>query len=316
MPWLRGSHELAAVVGLVDAAGRERDGHRLAGPSGCGRIVWKAWPPKPASHSGRCGWSQSAALELEGLAAVGGPEDRAGLGAGVHDVRRSAPGRQLPDPLDARRPVSSGKRTAPFGVSCQVSPRSSERQTCGPEPARRGAGQQPRPVAAGVDQAGVDLLHGEVRAGPRPVPAGLVGASRSTDPCGSRPSAASVPLMARTSSDSLPPGDTRRRLTRWPARDSSLPASPPVWLVVVGILSVQFGAGVAKNLFDEVTPTTMVWLRLATSAVVLAARSPGPPCAAVRRTTGGSRSRSGSVLGTDELGDLPVVRPDPARASR
>ena len=28
--------------------------------------------------------------------------------------------------------VSSGKRTAPFGVSCQVAPRSSERQTCGP----------------------------------------------------------------------------------------------------------------------------------------------------------------------------------------
>jgi len=40
--------------------------------------------------------------------------------------------------------------------------------------------------------------------------------------------------------------------------------------VLVGIVSVQAGAGVAKNLFDEVTPTTLVWLRLATSAVVLA----------------------------------------------
>jgi inner membrane transporter RhtA len=46
---------------------------------------------------------------------------------------------------------------------------------------------------------------------------------------------------------------------------------PPVWLVLVGILSVQFGAGFAKSLFDEVSPTTIVWLRLATSALVLLA---------------------------------------------
>jgi inner membrane transporter RhtA len=52
------------------------------------------------------------------------------------------------------------------------------------------------------------------------------------------------------------------------ARDSSARVSP-VWLVLVGILSVQFGAGVAKTLFDEVSPTTIVWLRLAASAVVL-----------------------------------------------
>ena len=45
----------------------------------------------------------------------------------------------------------------------------------------------------------------------------------------------------------------------------------PVWLVLFGILSVQFGAGVAKTLFDEVEPTTIVWLRLVTSAVVLLA---------------------------------------------
>ncbi|GCD92307.1 DMT family transporter [Nocardioides sp. LS1] len=44
----------------------------------------------------------------------------------------------------------------------------------------------------------------------------------------------------------------------------------PVWLVLVGIFSVQFGAGIAKSLFDEVEPTLIVWLRLVTSAVVLA----------------------------------------------
>ncbi len=45
----------------------------------------------------------------------------------------------------------------------------------------------------------------------------------------------------------------------------------PIWLVFVAILSVQFGAGIAKTLFDEVEPTTIVWLRLATSSVVLLA---------------------------------------------
>lgn len=39
--------------------------------------------------------------------------------------------------------------------------------------------------------------------------------------------------------------------------------------MLVGILSVQFGAGVAKDLFDEVQPTVMVWLRLASSVLVL-----------------------------------------------
>ncbi|GAB2765583.1 EamA family transporter [Nocardioides salsibiostraticola] len=43
----------------------------------------------------------------------------------------------------------------------------------------------------------------------------------------------------------------------------------PVWLVVIAIISVQFGAGVAKNLFEEVQPTTLVWLRLAVSALIL-----------------------------------------------
>jgi inner membrane transporter RhtA len=52
------------------------------------------------------------------------------------------------------------------------------------------------------------------------------------------------------------------------ARKSSLPVSP-IWLVLIGILSVQFGAGVAKTLFDEASPTTIVWLRLAASALIL-----------------------------------------------
>lgn len=40
-------------------------------------------------------------------------------------------------------------------------------------------------------------------------------------------------------------------------------------LVLVGIASVQLGAAFAKSLFDTVDPTSLVWLRLVTSALVL-----------------------------------------------
>lgn len=46
-----------------------------------------------------------------------------------------------------------------------------------------------------------------------------------------------------------------------------------VWLVLIGIASVQFGAAIAKGLFDTVPPSTMVWMRVLTSAVVLLALS-------------------------------------------
>ena len=45
----------------------------------------------------------------------------------------------------------------------------------------------------------------------------------------------------------------------------------PVGMVLIGILSVQLGAAIAKGLFGEISPTAMVWLRLVTSALVLSA---------------------------------------------
>jgi inner membrane transporter RhtA len=45
----------------------------------------------------------------------------------------------------------------------------------------------------------------------------------------------------------------------------------PVWLVLGGIVSVQVGAAVSKELFDRIDPTTMVWLRLGFSAMILVA---------------------------------------------
>jgi inner membrane transporter RhtA len=44
-----------------------------------------------------------------------------------------------------------------------------------------------------------------------------------------------------------------------------------VLLVLTGIVSVQFGAGVAKSLFDDADPTTIAWLRLSVSALVMLA---------------------------------------------
>lgn len=43
----------------------------------------------------------------------------------------------------------------------------------------------------------------------------------------------------------------------------------PVSLVLIGILSVQFGAAVSKGLFDEIPPVGMVALRLLSSSLIL-----------------------------------------------
>jgi inner membrane transporter RhtA len=47
--------------------------------------------------------------------------------------------------------------------------------------------------------------------------------------------------------------------------------SRAIWLVVIGIVSVQAGAAIAKDLFGTISPTSLVFLRLATSTLVLLA---------------------------------------------
>ncbi|WP_345558623.1 EamA family transporter [Streptomonospora halophila] len=63
--------------------------------------------------------------------------------------------------------------------------------------------------------------------------------------------------------------------TRLPSGTGLLRAAgesvPPTWFVLIGILSVQAGAGVASRLFAVLPPSAVVWLRLLTSAVVLLA---------------------------------------------
>lgn len=44
---------------------------------------------------------------------------------------------------------------------------------------------------------------------------------------------------------------------------------PATWLVLTSILSLQVGAAFAKDLFAELPPTAMAWLRLAIAAVIL-----------------------------------------------
>src|SRR5262245_32718444 len=45
----------------------------------------------------------------------------------------------------------------------------------------------------------------------------------------------------------------------------------PVWLVLIGIGSVQFGAAISKGQFGEIPPVGMVFLRLVTSSLILLA---------------------------------------------
>lgn len=42
----------------------------------------------------------------------------------------------------------------------------------------------------------------------------------------------------------------------------------PVWLVLIGIASVQLGAAFAKDLFSQVSPTALAWLRLCFATLI------------------------------------------------
>ncbi|GLW65038.1 membrane protein [Actinomadura rubrobrunea] len=70
------------------------------------------------------------------------------------------------------------------------------------------------------------------------------------------------------------------------ARPLSLGAVPPPALILLGILSVQVGAGLAKHMFDRLPPSAVVALRLCTSAVVLAFVTRGALRAALRGRSG------------------------------
>ncbi|WP_053207828.1 EamA family transporter [Jiangella muralis] len=68
---------------------------------------------------------------------------------------------------------------------------------------------------------------------------------------------------------------------------SPLGSIPAPGLVLGGIFSLQIGAGLAKGLFDTLPPTAVVFLRLAFSAVALAAITQHAVRAALRRASRG-----------------------------
>ncbi|MBW8483278.1 EamA family transporter [Actinomadura parmotrematis] len=65
----------------------------------------------------------------------------------------------------------------------------------------------------------------------------------------------------------------------------SLGSVPPTALILVGIVSVQMGAGIAKHMFAAMSPSAVVLLRLATSAAVLAVLCRGALRAELRGRT-------------------------------
>jgi threonine/homoserine efflux transporter RhtA len=64
-------------------------------------------------------------------------------------------------------------------------------------------------------------------------------------------------------------GRVARFRTRRSGLRLSLGSVPPPALILLGIVSVQVGAGLAKNLFTQLSPDAIVMMRLLTSAVVL-----------------------------------------------
>lgn len=73
-------------------------------------------------------------------------------------------------------------------------------------------------------------------------------------------------LLVGTGSSDRPGGTAPVRLAR-----SALGAVPPTGLILLGIVSIQVGAALAKNLFGVFPPSAVVAVRLVTAAVVLAA---------------------------------------------
>jgi inner membrane transporter RhtA len=53
------------------------------------------------------------------------------------------------------------------------------------------------------------------------------------------------------------------------SRAADLDRIPAPWLVLAGVSSVQLGAAIAKSLFDELTPTGLVMLRLVFGGLIL-----------------------------------------------
>ena len=172
MPWLRGDHDRPRQWSGRPRRWRARRsptrGRRGAAGS-CGRPGRRSRPPTPAGAGGPTG-------RARGRRSRRGPHLHTAPGSEpAYTSLLAGSGNELPDPLHARVGALGEADAAVGGLVpglTQVVGASDAR----PQPNRGGTREQPARRAAGVDHAGVDLLHVEVRPGPRPVRPRLVGA--------------------------------------------------------------------------------------------------------------------------------------------
>jgi inner membrane transporter RhtA len=95
-------------------------------------------------------------------------------------------------------------------------------------------------------------------------------------------------------------------------RRAPLNAIPPAALVVTGIFSVQFGAGLAARLFTQIAPAAVTGLRLWMSAAVMAvigARPLGNALSGLARGAGPGDDRLGPRLARGPVGRCRGLRP-------
>jgi inner membrane transporter RhtA len=93
-----------------------------------------------------------------------------------------------------------------------------------------------------------------------------------------------------------PAGPREARATGAGIRRAPWTAVPPAALVLTGIFSVQFGAGLAARLFTQIAPAAVTGLRLWTAAAVMAVVGARPLRAALRRLTHQRAWRDAAVV--------------------
>ena len=101
-----------------------------AGSTGWGRIVWKAWPPKPSPQSARWGWFHRASSSAN-VRPWSVERQTAPGSVPAHTTPSSVPATSC-QTRSTEVPLPSSKRGPPVGSSCQVAPRSSDQWTRGP----------------------------------------------------------------------------------------------------------------------------------------------------------------------------------------
>jgi inner membrane transporter RhtA len=103
-------------------------------------------------------------------------------------------------------------------------------------------------------------------------------------------------FLPKAREPSHPAGPQDARATGPGARHAPWTAVPPAALVLTGIFSVQFGAGLAARLFTQIAPAAVTGLRLWTAAAVMAVVGARPLRTALRGLMGRRAWRDAAVV--------------------